>query len=408
MPHPEPLEKTILHGWVAQKTGLAEPFTAESLARWQHQKAHDTVRRALRLSPFYRQHLAGARLDMPPGPAFLQSLPFTTAAYITEEGGQMLCTPESEIARVRTIRSSASTGPAKRVGFTEEDLERTRDFFATGMQAMAAPGDVVAIFMSDTKPGSMATLLCEGLARFGAVGLVHGPLGSLQGALATAQKAQCYVGLPADMLYLCRKAPQLRPKTVLLTADYTPRALEQAVRETWACRTFTHYGLTEAAYGLAVQCPAHSGMHTRAADFLVEVIHPETGRVQPPGADGEIVLTSLAESALPLVRYRTGDVASLLPAPCACGSFLPALGPVRGRVQNLRQPLNIHRLDDLLFAHPGLAGYTARRAGGTLELTVDGTAPDPATLSALLVHPVRLHFAPLDISRQAKRQIAEE
>ena len=92
-----------------------------------------------------------------------------------------------------------------------------------------------------------------------------------------------------------------------------------------------HYGLTETCYGCALECPAHNGYHLRWLDVVVEIVDMDGDTVLPPGEVGEVVLTTLRE-AMPLIRYRTGDVASLLPGPCACGSPLKRLGPVLGRI----------------------------------------------------------------------------
>ena len=89
--------------------------------------------------------------------------------------------------------------------------------------------------------------------------------------------------------------------------------------------------MTETGYGGGVECAAHSGLHLREADLLLEVADPATGEAVPPGETGEILITTLGERALPLLRYRTGDAARMLPGPCACGSPLRRLGPVAGR-----------------------------------------------------------------------------
>ena len=66
----------------------------------------------------------------------------------------------------------------------------------------------------------------------------------------------------------------------------------------------------------------------------MEIVDPLSGDPLPDGIPGEIVITTLTREAMPLIRYRTGDVAALLPGPCACGSPLRRLGPVRGRVEH--------------------------------------------------------------------------
>ena len=88
------------------------------------------------------------------------------------------------------------------------------------------------------------------------------------------------------------------------------------------------------------------------------------------------MLTSLFQGrAVPLIRYRTGDIGSLVEKPCPCGNCRPRLGPVRGRLQNLRAPLNIHRIDDVMFSAPGVAGYWGAYDAAGLHITAEGEVP---------------------------------
>lgn len=81
-----------------------------------------------------------------------------------------------------------------------------------------------------------------------------------------------------------------------------------------------------------MESSAHKGYHLREADLLVEVADPATGRPLPQGETGEILVTTLGPRAVPLLRYRTGGAARVLPGPCACGSALWRLGPGPGRL----------------------------------------------------------------------------
>lgn len=395
----------MLDRWIAEQTGIA-PFSPEALAHWQCGQLRQALGRAREHSPFYRAHLEGT--EEPRSLADIQSLPFMDAGMLAEQGPAMLCVPLGAVERIRTLPTSGSMGAPKRVWFTQGDMERTADFFSIGMRPMAKAGETVAVLMGSERPGSIADLLRQGLARIGVearccpaewgADLLLGPQG--------IAGAHCIVGSPAQMLYLCRKAPALRPKAVLLSADYISPSVADALQQAWRCRVYSHYGLTESCYGLAVQCNALEGQHLRAADFIVEIIDPLTGEPVPDGQQGEIVLTTLRSEALPLIRYRTGDTGALVKGPCACGSPLPRLGRVLGRGKNLAQPVNIHLLDDILFAQPGVLGYAARWQGGALALTIEGALPEAAELARRLGVPVYIqagHASPF--KQQAKRNI---
>lgn len=390
---------------VAAKMG-GRQTTGEDQRRWQMAQLQTQLLYAQKNSSFYAALLQGAAIDRLETYEDLQSLPFTTPAQLAARGIEMLCVSQSDVARVATLSTSGTTGPPKRVWFTQNDLERTVAFFAVGMGSLAGPGQRVMICLSTPAANSIADLLARGLRRMGALPEIYGHLRDEQAAIA-AEGAHCLVGTPAEMLYLCRKAPGLRPKTLLLSADYVPPAVLSAISGVWGCRVFTHYGLTETCYGGAVQCELLAGQHIRDDDWLFEIVDPETGAQLPFGARGEVVLTSLHNEAMPLVRYRTGDIASLAPAPCGCGGAFPTLGPVLGRRANLEAPLNIHRLDEIMFRIPGLCAYTAETDGQTLYLRVDGGPVDAARLEATLGRPVQITQGPLSPFTGGKRAIGQ-
>ncbi|GHV28333.1 hypothetical protein AGMMS4952_11710 [Spirochaetia bacterium] len=350
-----------------------ERFTPESLREYRREKHEEAERRARQNSPFYREHTGG----------------FIDANTIIEQGERMLCVPLGDVARIRTLHTSGSTGAPKRVWFTEGDMERTVSFFSRGMRPLVREGETCIAMLSNDSPGSVADLLRRGLARNGVNCVIHG---AIQGpeAAEIAAGAQCYVGLPAELFWLCRYAPQLRPETVLLSADYVSDSITKVLTAEWGCRVFTHYGMTETCYGLAVQGWDQGGHHIRLEDYIVEIIDPLTGMELEPGQEGEIVLTSLSSEAMPLIRYRTGDIGSLIISPG--GSDLPKLGKIRGRREYLKNRLNIHMLDDLIFTLPGIRGYRAALEKGLLRLTLEGGAVNEKNLSEQLGIDVRVEY----------------
>jgi len=391
-PLPDRLAALIspLPDWTRARTGLGPGLDAAALERWQLERLGRVIEYARGHSRFYGERLAGV-------PALatladLSRLPFTWPAEVAGAPLAFLCVAQSEVARVATLTTSGSTGARKRIFFTAQDLERTVDFFAHGMSALVRPGQDTLILMSGTTEHSIGRLLQAGLNRIGVTGRIGAPGWGAGEALRAARTAHCLVGLPAELFWLCRAEPGLRPASVLLSADFAPPSVIAALRAAWHCRVFTHYGLTETGYGCAVQCGAGEGHHLRDPDLLLEIVDPETGTRLGPGALGEIVITTLGNQAMPLLRYRTGDLARMLDGPSRCGGTLPRLGRVEGRRENAiplggGASLSIHQLDELVCAMPGVHGFQAglRRAGGriTLELTVAAEGPlDPDRLRA--------------------------
>jgi phenylacetate-CoA ligase len=80
---------------------------------------------------------------------------------------------------------------------------------------------------------------------------------------------------------------------------------------------------------------AKNGMHISEDHFIVETINPETGEVVPNGEEGELVFTTLTKEAIPLIRYRTRDVTSLIVEPCKCGRSFVRMNKVTGRSDDM-------------------------------------------------------------------------
>src|SRR5262249_27233185 len=94
-----------------------------------------------------------------------------------------------------------------------------------------------------------------------------------------------------------------------------------------------NYGLSEVGGpGVACECAeAKNGLHIWEDFFLPEIINPETAEVLPNGREGELVLTTLQKEAMPLIRYRTGDITALETSECPCGRPYVRMRRVQGR-----------------------------------------------------------------------------
>ena len=387
--------RTPLEPWVLRRAGASD---TEGLRRHQLRALRETVARARERSAFYAGRLAAVE---PGGIASLDDvarLPFTSADDIRREGMRLLCVSPGEVARIVTLPTSGTTGAPKRIHFTAADQELTIDFFHHGMAVLAGPGDRVLILLPGERPGSVGELLAKGLERLGATPLPYGPVGDVDDALDTLQRgrASVVVGIPVQVLALARRGVaqrrEVRLRSVLLSTDHLPRAVAGAIERAWGCRVFDHYGTTETGLGGGVECDAHVGLHLREADLLFEVVGQRTGTPLPPGQEGEVVFTTLTREAMPLIRYRTGDVGHFAAGPCPCGSSLRLLAGVRGRCDGMAtlaggESLMLADLDEALFALDDVVDFRARLAadGGDDVLVVElaseggGTLVDRAT-----------------------------
>jgi len=123
----------------------------------------------------------------------------------------------------------------------------------------------------------------------------------------------------------------------LFGAEPWTDAMRLQLEALWGIVAVDFYGLSEIiGPGVAVECAAaRRGLHIAEDHFLPEVIDPASGEPRPAGAEGELVLTSLTKQALPMIRYRTGDVTSLDPEPCLCGRTSIRMARIKGRSDDM-------------------------------------------------------------------------
>lgn len=367
------MKKTPLECWIAGKiAGYSEAdLTLDAIRQYQLLRLKETIEYARAKSPFYRRQLA----DFDPGILEnlkdIATLPFTAPEQLVQEGPLFLCVSQSDIERVVTLPVPGMPDRLRRIMFTSEDVELTTDFFHHGMSTLVQPSQKVLILMPGDLPASVGDLLVKALPRMGVEGIVHGIVQDPADAIADILRfdIDSLVGIPAQVLSIARHPrvqaiPPGQIKSILLSADYVPSGIVGELERVWDAPVFNHYGTTEMGFGGGVQCDALSGYHLREADLYFEIVDPDSGKPQPGGIPGEIVFTTLTRSGMPLIRFRTGDLASWIPEACPCGTVLPAMGKVRGRITEMARLrtgdwLNIPDLDEVLFPLSGIVNYSA-------------------------------------------------
>jgi len=376
------MEATPLENWIKGKIGSSatgSDLRAE-LDRHQLLKLRETVDYVRSHAPFYRRVFEGVRGSDLKSLEDISSLPFTTAEDIQENDLRFLCVSLDEISRVVTLNTSGTTAQAKRVHFTEDDLELTTDLFHHGMQALVRPGRKVLILMPGEQHGSVGDLMVTALKRMDVQGIPHGIVRDEAKVIAeiAGKGIDCIIGIPVQVLGLVRHRdaaaiPKGLVRSVLLSADYVPAAIVREIEAAWGCAVFNHYGMTEMGLGAAVDCAALTGYHIREADLFFEIVDPDSGLPVPDGVPGEVVFTTLTRKGMPLVRYRTGDLSRFIPEPCPCGTILKRLEWVKGRLRGGvllggGHHLTVADLDEALFPLPDLLNFRIEvKRGETLD-----------------------------------------
>ncbi|MBQ4416625.1 MAG: phenylacetate--CoA ligase family protein [Butyrivibrio sp.] len=375
-----------MQSYIRSRTGCG---SRKALDAWQTERVREAMEYARTHSAFYKRHLKGIDADTIRTYDDPEKIPLTPSEALRERPQDFLCIPASRVDRIVTLFSSGTTGRAKRIFFTASELENTIDFFRHGMRTLADPGDTVMILFPCDTPDGIGDLLSRGLSRAHITSIPHGAVADIGETCEriVETKSNVLVGIPVQILALAEYiasdealSEQIAIKSVLLSADTTPPALCRRIEKLLMCDVYTHFGMTEAGYGMAIDCDAHQGLHIREEALLVEVIDPESGAVLKPGEQGEFVLTTLAREAMPLIRYRTGDLGLLVTGKCACGSFIKRMLPSGGRKNRMvmlpdGRQITQWEADEAVFGITGIVDYQIRQTEDAFEMTVLSVRP---------------------------------
>jgi phenylacetate-CoA ligase len=119
-------------------------------------------------------------------------------------------------------------------------------------------------------------------------------------------------------------------------AEPWTEGMRDAIERAFGCRAHDVYGLSEIiGPGVAGECETRTGLHVCDDHFLPEIVDPTTGAPRPPDAEGELVLTTLTKRAMPMIRYRTGDITALTTEPCPCGRTSARIARLKGRADDM-------------------------------------------------------------------------
>ena len=344
------MRRTNLENWIEEIEAIPH-LTRETLEELQLRRLNETLLRLKARSGFYRSY--PERLD---SLSDLRKLPFTTAEDLSSHPGKFLLTSQSEVSRVISGATSGTTGPAKRVFYTETDTVHTIGFFAAGISEMLSSGEKCFIAFPFTGPFGLGDLIAKAVERLGGIPIRAG-FGGVWGEMLTLIKdtqPETYIGYPVTLLSLARMYGEAFPiQRALVSGDACPAEVMTQLELLLGNPLYPHYGSRECGLGGAVTCQAFEGMHLRENHIIPEIID-ENGNVLPDGEYGELVLTTIGMEAMPLIRYRTGDYTRILP-PCKCGGVTRRIGTVSRR----ETMLSMEALDSALFRIPELVDYRA-------------------------------------------------
>uniref|UniRef100_A0A7C5ALI3 Phenylacetate-coenzyme A ligase n=1 Tax=Desulfobacca acetoxidans TaxID=60893 RepID=A0A7C5ALI3_9BACT len=320
-----------------------EKLTLPELKKLQLKRLKKTVSRAV-MSPFYRKRLAQAGIT----PEKLRTLedvrhiPFTTKDDLRRHGQEMLTVPLTELVRLHA--SSGTTGQATVIYYTRKDLDTWADLVARSMYMTGVrPGDVFQNMMGyGLFTGGLG--FHYGAERLGCLTIPAGAGNSRRQVQLMQQFRTTVIHIiPSYALYLLNTFGEvgvdpraLSLRIAFIGAEPHTEDMRRRIEAAYGLKAYNSYGLSEMnGPGVAFECPEQNGMHVWEDAFLLEVVDPQTGKVLGPGEVGELVFTNLTREGMPLLRYRTRDLASFDDAPCPCGRTFRRISRIRGRTDDM-------------------------------------------------------------------------
>jgi phenylacetate-CoA ligase len=333
--------KNPVESWIYQPE--FEKIPREKLVKLQEKRLKKIVRYCYSKIPTYKKKFndAGIAPDDVKILNDLKKVPFTTKEDLRKAYPYgMLAAERSEVLELHA--SSGTTGHPTTCAYTKRDLE-------VWSKAMARIYASAGTKKDDVVQNAYGYgLFTGGLGfHYGAleIGAIVLPIASgnteRQIRLAKEYGTTILVCTPSYAAYLGEYAneklginpiKELKWKSGLFGAEAWSEELRQRIQELLGLEAFDIYGLSEViGPGVSVECPEHNGLHIFEDYFIPEIIDPTTGEAVEEGKTGELVLTTLTREATPVLRFRTGDIASFTTEECSCGRTIGRMSRILGR-----------------------------------------------------------------------------
>jgi phenylacetate-CoA ligase len=312
----------------------------------QLERLKETLKRVYEKVPFYQEKFNNANITPSAITSLedIQRLPFTKKSDLRDNYPFNLFAAKQEDV-VRIHASSGTSGKPTVVGYTKNDINNWSDIVARAIAI--AGGEPGGIFHNAYGYG----LFTGGLGlHYGGerLGMATIPIsgGNTERQITVIEdfKPTVIAGTPSYVLKIAEEmeAQGLDPRKTSLKygifgAEPWSDEMRKLLEEKFDIKACDIYGLSEVmGPGVAMEChDAQDGLHVADDHFLVEVIDPNTLTPVADGEEGELVFTSLTKEAFPVIRYRTGDIASITREKCKCGRTTTRMSRVKGRIDDM-------------------------------------------------------------------------
>jgi phenylacetate-CoA ligase len=368
-----------------------EEAPRDELRMLQTERLRETVERAYEHVDYYRAALDEVDVSRAEIRSLedIERLPFTTKEdFRAEYPDGLLAVDDDEIARIHAF--SGTAGKPKIVAYTQDDVDVWSEVVARSLVASGVePGDTVQNgYGYGLFTGGLG--LHYGIEELGATVIpIGGGQTQRQVELLEDLESDALSCTPSYSLYLAETAQEmgvdpreLPVSTVIFGAEPCTDPMREEIEARLGVTGIDIYGLSEIiGPGVSHECyEAQDGLHINEDHFYPEIVDPETGEHLLEGEEGELILTTLTKEALPVLRYRTGDLTTLTTEPCDCGRTMVRMDNVTGRADDLLivRGVNLYpsEIEDVVLEFEEVAPYyridlTREEALDGMELTIE-------------------------------------
>jgi phenylacetate-CoA ligase len=322
--------------------------TTNDIKQMQQQKLHSLLEYLNQYSPFYRELFRKNSIDISLIRTIsdLQAIPTTVKEDLQQCNDDFICVPKQKI--IEYTSTSGTLGAPVTVALTEKDLQRlAENEYASFVCADGSPGDIYQLMLTLDRQFMAGMAYYSGIRKLGAGVIRVGPgVPSLQWQTILRIQPTAIVAVPSFIIKLISYAKEhgidLNQCSVkkaicigenIRNTDFSLNILGKRITDAWNVKLYSTYASTEMQTAFT-ECGAGKGGHLNPDLLIVELLDHNNEPVGP-GEPGEVTVTTLGVEAMPLLRYKTGDICMYLDEPCSCGRISLRLSPVLGRKQQM-------------------------------------------------------------------------
>lgn len=321
-----------------------ETMPREKLRQLQTEKLRRTIETALN-SPFYGHRLG--KLGITPQSINsvddIRKIPFTTKQDLRDNYPFGLVAGNMKDA-IRIHSSSGTTGHPTVVVYSRHDIDSWANMIARNMYMVGCRD--TDVFQNSSGYGMFTGGLGfqYGAERLGAT-TVPAAAGNSKRQIMFIRDfgTTCLHAIPSYAVRLAEvfKDEGIDPRstrlhTLFIGAEPHTDEQRRRIEKLLGVKAYNSFGMTEMnGPGVAFECKQQDGMHLWEDNYIVEIVDPDTLEPVPDGEYGEMVLTTLDRTMMPILRYRTRDLTRIIPGKCACGRTHRRIDRIKGRTDDM-------------------------------------------------------------------------